>query len=149
MNKFKIGDAVKFKPAWAGQTDKMKTSLDLYYTQTICKVMPDGAEVKVLGDDDWWDCNYWETVEDWAKHQVKAPTEVELSLKKLQIEGLQELKASHESTLKESYSALLWLYRRLPRCYESPPHIEAAIKNLAKALGEDAQEFIDERKGMK
>lgn len=102
----------------------------------------------VYGSPSTFSVDRFESLEEWGQHQVKSPPDVELSFTKMQVKGLQELKASHEQTLKESYSALLWLYRRLPRSYESPPHIESAIKNLAKALGKDAQEFIDERKGM-
>jgi hypothetical protein len=91
MSKFKVGDAVKFKPAWAGQTDKMETPLDLCYTQTISLVNFEG-DVKVLGDDDLWCASYWELVEDWEKHQRKVDPAMELELTKLQVKMLQEWK---------------------------------------------------------
>lgn len=48
--------------------------------------------------------------------------------------------------LKEVYNTLLWLYRRLPQAYANPPHIDTMVKRVAKVVGEDPQEFLDERK---
>lgn len=49
--------------------------------------------------------------------------------------------------MNELYSTLLWLYRRLPQGYANPPHIDAVVRKLASVVGEDAEEFISERKG--
>lgn len=48
--------------------------------------------------------------------------------------------------VKELYNTLLWLYRRLPQAYANPPHIDAMVKRVAKVIGENPQEFLDERK---
>lgn len=50
------------------------------------------------------------------------------------------------SFMKELYSTILWLYRRLPRAYSNPPHIDVVVRKLAQMVGEDAEEFIAERK---
>lgn len=70
MSKFKVGDAVVFSQMWveALQDD---TSLDLYQPQIVSETKVSG-DVKVQGDDDWWDESYWEPFEEWAKHQKKA-----------------------------------------------------------------------------
>lgn len=47
----------------------------------------------------------------------------------------------------EVYSTLLWLYRRLPHIYANPPHVDVVLRKLAKEIGTDAEEFINERKG--
>lgn len=48
--------------------------------------------------------------------------------------------------MKELYNTILWLYRRLPRGYANPSHIDAVVRKLASVVGEDAEEFINERK---
>lgn len=45
----------------------------------------------------------------------------------------------------ECLSVMLWLYRRLPRVYERPPHIELPIKQLAAKLGVDVESDLAER----
>lgn len=45
----------------------------------------------------------------------------------------------------ECLSVMLWLYRRLPRAYERPPHIEWPISQLAKKLGVDVTQDFAER----
>lgn len=45
----------------------------------------------------------------------------------------------------EMLSVMLWLYRRLPRCYGRPPHIEHPIKALAKVAGIDVDACLAER----
>jgi len=40
---------------------------------------------------------------------------------------------------------MLWLYRRLPRAYERPPHVEHPIKALAAVLESDVGDFLAER----
>lgn len=47
--------------------------------------------------------------------------------------------------LVELYSAILWLYRRLPRGYANPPHVDIVVRKLAKELGTNPEEFIAER----
>lgn len=42
-------------------------------------------------------------------------------------------------------SVALWLYRRLPRCYGRPPHVEGPIKALARRVGTDVAECLAER----
>lgn len=45
----------------------------------------------------------------------------------------------------DTLSAMLWLYRRLPRCYGRPPHIEQPIKALAKKVSVNISECLAER----
>ena len=59
--------------------------------------------------------------------------------------GACESARSQETLLKESYSTLLWLYRRLPRGYANPPHVDIVVRKLAKEIGTDCEEFIAER----
>lgn len=67
MSKLKVVDAVVFSQVWveALQDD---TPLDLYQPQIVSETRVSG-DVKIQGDDDWWDESYWEPFEEWAKHQ--------------------------------------------------------------------------------
>lgn len=51
-----------------------------------------------------------------------------------------------QSFHKELYSTILWLYRRLPKAYANPPHVDIVVLKLAQMLGENAGEIIAERK---
>ena len=42
-------------------------------------------------------------------------------------------------------SVMLWLYRRLPRCYGRPPHIEVVVERLARHTGTDVADYLAER----
>ena len=42
-------------------------------------------------------------------------------------------------------SVALWLYRRLPRCYGRPSHVEGPIKALARRVGTDVADCLAER----
>jgi hypothetical protein len=43
----------------------------------------------------------------------------------------------------EAVSVMLWLYRRLPRTYGRPPHVETPIIALAKAAGVDMEDVTE------
>lgn len=45
----------------------------------------------------------------------------------------------------DALNVLLWLYRRLPREYERPPHVEQPIKALAASVKSDVIDFLAER----
>lgn len=47
--------------------------------------------------------------------------------------------------MQEIYCVMLWLYRRLPRAYANPPHVDVIIKRLGAAVGENPDEFLAER----
>lgn len=51
--------------------------------------------------------------------------------------------------MKELYNTIAWLYRRLPKGYANPPHVDAVVTKLAQMVGEDASFVINERKEMK
>lgn len=57
--------------------------------------------------------------------------------------------AEHESTQlehdKETLSIILWLLRRLPRCYGLPPHVEPEILRLSGLTGINCAEELNER----
>jgi hypothetical protein len=52
---------------------------------------------------------------------------------------------SHGVSTADIVSIMLWLYRRLPRAYGRPPHVEAPIAVLAKAAGIDVADSFSER----
>lgn len=110
MSEFKVGDAVKFKPSYDGQTVDLQdeTSLDLYYTQTVSDVRPvaGGYDIKLLGDVDWWCATYWEPIEEWAKHQKKVDAPTELELAKVQIKALQDLKFDTQQAMEDLFCAI-------------------------------------------
>jgi hypothetical protein len=45
----------------------------------------------------------------------------------------------------DAVSLMLWLYRRLPRAYGRPPHVEAPIAAMAKIAGIDVADSFSER----
>ncbi|MFK3738308.1 hypothetical protein [Massilia sp. TN1-12] len=45
------------------------------------------------------------------------------------------LQALRKTEVAEAVSVMLWLYRRLPRGYGWPPHIEAAVERVASYVG--------------
>jgi hypothetical protein len=45
----------------------------------------------------------------------------------------------------EILNTMLWMYRRLPYAYGSPPFITQAIMALAERAGVDVAEFLMER----
>ena len=46
---------------------------------------------------------------------------------------------------EDNLSVMLWLLRRLPRCYDNPTHVVQAIERLAKRTGTDVSDSFSER----
>jgi hypothetical protein len=66
-------------------------------------------------------------------------------LMKLQLNSLEQISREHEEALRDALTCILWLYRRLPRAYESVPSVNRTIENIGKHLDIDVKEFIMER----
>ena len=140
MSKFKVGDTVVCKDASGFDMGHLEEGRS--YKVEFC----DGVNIELVGVD--YSTKVWrfEPFNKWAAHQKRVSPEDELTMSKLQIASLQELKRDNEKQLRSSLNTILWLYRRLPQAYRNVPSIDLEITKLCEMLDEDYREYLLERK---
>lgn len=140
MSNFKTGDTVVCKDVTGPSMGHL--DMGMSYEVEWC----DGTNIKLVGVT--YSTKVWrfESLEEWASHQKRVSAEEELTMSKLQIASLQELKRNNEKQLRSSLNSILWLYRRLPQAYRNVPSIDLEITKLCEMLGEDYREYLLERK---